>query len=66
MSPVYSYKCAKCRAEREMLESITEDRLIKCECGYWMERIYSLPSVVFKGTGWAKKDRRGGKNEAQS
>ena len=61
MSPSYDYRCARCGKERELLQSITEDRLIKCECGFWMERTYSPPSVVFKGEGWAKKDRRGGK-----
>ena len=57
MSPIYDYRCASCGRTREMSQSITDDRLIKCECGYWMEREIPRPSVVFKGEGWAKKDR---------
>jgi len=66
MSPYYDYRCARCKATREISQSITDDRLIKCECGYWMEREIPRTSLVFKGEGWAKKERKGGKNEAQS
>jgi putative FmdB family regulatory protein len=58
MSPVYVYRCAKCGATREMLQSITADRLLLCACGFWMERSYSAPVVVYKGDGFAKKDRK--------
>lgn len=60
MSPLYDYRCARCKATREIAQAITDDRLIKCECGYWMEREFPRPSFVFKGEGWAKKDRKGG------
>jgi putative FmdB family regulatory protein len=58
MSPVYVYRCAKCGASKEMLQPITAYRLELCECGFWMIRTYSAPAVVYKGDGFAKKDRK--------
>ena len=58
--PVYLYRCDKFGGggeERQHPMSSTESQ--RCgNCGRVMRLLYSAPATVYKGTGWAKKDRR--------
>jgi putative FmdB family regulatory protein len=57
--PFYDYLCAKCGATVEVLHGIDEQQARTHEgCGGSMERQFSAASVHFKGSGWAKLDRR--------
>jgi putative FmdB family regulatory protein len=59
--PFYDYLCAKCGATVEVLHGIDEQQArIHEECGGSLERQFSAASVHFKGSGWAKLDRRSG------
>ena len=59
--PFYDYLCAKCGATVEVLHGIDEQQArTHEECGGTLERQFSAASVHFKGSGWAKLDRRSG------
>ena len=59
--PFYDYRCAKCGSTVEVLHGIEEQRArTHEECGGSLERQFSAASVHFKGSGWAKLDRRSG------
>lgn len=59
--PFYDYLCAKCGATVEVLHAIDEQQARSHDgCGGSLERQFSPASVHFKGSGWAKLDRRGG------
>ena len=59
--PFYDYLCAKCGATVEVLHGIDEQQArTHAECGGTLERQFSAASVHFKGSGWAKLDRRSG------
>jgi putative FmdB family regulatory protein len=59
--PFYDYLCAKCGATVEVLHGIDEQQArTHEECGGLLERQFSAASVHFKGSGWAKLDRRSG------
>ena len=59
--PFYDYLCEKCGATVEVLHGIDEQQArTHEECGGSLERQFSAASVHFKGSGWAKLDRRSG------
>jgi putative FmdB family regulatory protein len=59
--PFYDYRCAKCGATVEILHGIDEQQARAHDgCGGSLERQFSAASVHFKGSGWAKLDRRSG------
>jgi len=59
--PFYDYLCAKCGATVEVLHGIDEQQArTHEEGGGTLERQFSAASVHFKGSGWAKLDRRSG------
>jgi putative FmdB family regulatory protein len=58
--PVYDYVCSACRHRTEVIHGINEVGPRFCPaCGAegTMRKGFSTPSIVFKGSGWAKKDR---------
>ena len=61
--PLYNFKCLdeECGHVTEELCDWGEDG-IKCEkCGKVTRRLMGVPSLDFKGDGWADKDRKAGK-----
>lgn len=56
--PIYDFKCYTCMATRTATISI-EDKDYKaiCKCGQPMTKIYYSPPIIFKGNGWATKDK---------
>jgi putative FmdB family regulatory protein len=58
--PIYDYVCSACHRLTEVVHGIAAEGPHFCpECGAegTMAKVISAPSVHFKGTGWAKKDR---------
>ena len=58
--PIYEYRCASCGHRTDILHGINEQGPNFCpDCGAEgaMRKTISAPSVHFRGSGWAKKDR---------
>jgi putative FmdB family regulatory protein len=58
--PIYDYLCSNCRHLTEVIHGIHEAGPRFCPaCGAdgTMRKAMSTPTVHFKGSGWAKKDR---------
>jgi putative FmdB family regulatory protein len=61
--PIYDYICTACDHRADILHGINDPGPKFCpSCGTegTMRKLFSAPSIHFKGSGWAKKDRGGG------
>src|SRR5437867_1986374 len=57
--PTYDYVCESCGRQVEVVHGIHAPRPTTCEvCGGSLRKLVSAPNIVFKGSGWAKKDAR--------
>ena len=59
--PIYDYSCSHCGHVTEVIHGINDAGPRFCpECGAegTMRKALSVPAVLFKGSGWAKVDRR--------
>jgi putative FmdB family regulatory protein len=57
--PIYDYVCESCGHVEEVIHGISTPGPTTCErCGGVLKRALSTPAIVFKGSGWAKKDAR--------
>jgi putative FmdB family regulatory protein len=57
--PIYDYVCDACGHVVEVMHGISAQGPTTCErCGGSLKRAVSAPAIVFKGSGWAKKDAR--------
>jgi putative FmdB family regulatory protein len=57
--PIYDYVCETCGHVMEVVHRIDADGPGECPlCGGPMSKAFSAPAVHFKGSGWAKKDRK--------
>jgi len=57
--PFYDYHCTQCDTTVELLHGIDDETKRTHEgCGGALERQFSATSVHFKGSGWAKLERR--------
>lgn len=57
--PVYEYVCTACGHAIEVIHGINVPGPTLCdECGGALRKLLSPPAIVFKGSGWAKKDAR--------
>jgi len=57
--PIYDYVCETCGHVIEVVHRIDADGPGECpQCGGPMSKAFSAPAVHFKGSGWAKKDRK--------
>jgi putative FmdB family regulatory protein len=55
--PLYEYKCKSCGETFEALQKFSDAPIGKHEkCGGTVERLVSVPSFQFKGTGWYVTD----------
>ena len=58
--PIYDYVCSNCGHLTEVVHGINDPGPKFCpECGAegTMTKAFAPPTIHFKGTGWAKKDR---------
>ncbi len=57
--PTYDYVCSACGHRIEVVHGIQGHGPAACPvCGGPMRKALNVPAVHFKGSGWAKKDRR--------
>ncbi len=58
--PIYDYICRACRHRFEAFHGLNETGPHQCPvCGQGpVKRVFAPPTIVFKGSGWAKLDRR--------
>jgi putative FmdB family regulatory protein len=65
--PVYEYGCTVCGRPIEVRHGVHSHGPTICgECGGQMRKLVSAPTIVFKGSGWAKKDRQATSGPAPS
>jgi putative FmdB family regulatory protein len=71
--PTYDYICSNCGKMTEVIHSINGSPPSACPaCGVEgaLTKAFNPPTIHFKGSGWAKKDRSGGRpqptNSAES
>ncbi len=56
--PIYEYVCNNCGHRMEVMHGVHDRGPASCAvCGGQVRKAFSAPAVVFKGTGWAKKER---------
>jgi len=60
--PLYDYDCAACGRRFEVIHGVHADPPASCPlCGSGpVRKAIQAPTVHFKGSGWAKKERRAG------
>ncbi|WP_419918830.1 FmdB family zinc ribbon protein [Candidatus Poriferisocius sp.] len=72
--PTYDYSCQTCNARFEVIQSFSEDSLVHCpEAGSIasppactqpgkgrVSKVFSVPSITFKGDGFYRNDSRSG------
>lgn len=57
--PLYDYVCTACATRIEVMHGVHKSGPALCTvCGGAMRKALSSPAIVFKGSGWAKKDAR--------
>jgi len=66
--PIYEYSCHRCGQKFEVRQKFADKPLkIHEECGGEAERLISVPSLHFKGTGWYVTDyAKSGKSPSTS
>jgi len=65
--PLYDYECRNCGHRVEVLHGVNDTGPQTCDvCGGQMRKLINQPAIVFKGSGWAKKDARDAKPAAKS
>ena len=58
--PIYEYTCSACGHRTDILHGINDPAPPFCpECGAegTLRKGFAPPAILFKGSGWAKKDR---------
>lgn len=60
--PLYDYDCAACGRRFEVIHGVHADPPSACPlCGSGpVRKAIAAPAIHFKGSGWAKKERRAG------
>lgn len=60
--PKYEYACKSCGERLEVVQSFTDEPLTECAaCGGVLRKVFSPPSISFKGSGFYRNDNRGGR-----
>lgn len=65
--PLYDYECRNCGHRVEVLHGVNDSGPTACEeCGGTMRKLLSVPAIVFRGSGWAKKDFRDSRSKGKT
>jgi putative FmdB family regulatory protein len=67
--PIYEYRCSTCDHLTEVIHGINDPGPRFCEsCGAegTMRKGFGAPAVLFKGSGWARKERGGSRSSSSS
>jgi putative FmdB family regulatory protein len=60
--PKYEYACKSCGERLEVVQSFTDAPLTECPaCGGVLRKVFSPPSISFKGSGFYRTDNRTGR-----
>jgi putative FmdB family regulatory protein len=64
--PRYDYDCAACGSRSELVHGVDADPPTACPvCGSGpLKKAFAPPTIHFKGSGWAKKERNAGSASA--
>jgi putative FmdB family regulatory protein len=59
--PTYEYLCQTCKAIKDVVRGFNNsEEPVECEqCGDTMKRVYGVPAIQFKGSGFYKTDHGG-------
>ena len=54
--PVYEYRCSECSFEDSLLQKLSDDAPVCCNCtsNKKMKKLISSSSFLLKGSGWAR------------
>jgi len=65
--PLYEYECKKCHKTFDVLQKIDADPLEKCiHCNGKVEKLISVSSFQFKGSGWYITDYKNKKAKTET
>jgi len=60
--PLYAFECTACGARFDRIKSLSDASAPECPNGHRAtRRVYSPPTVIFKGAGFYSTDNRRGK-----
>jgi putative FmdB family regulatory protein len=65
--PTYEYRCERCGQRMEIIHPIHGEPPAACpNCGAvgTLRKAFAPPAIVFKGSGWAKKERAAARSKA--
>jgi putative FmdB family regulatory protein len=63
--PTYQYVCTECGEPLEVVQAFTDDALTECpECKGSLRKVYGSVGVVFKSSGFYRKDIRATTNSS--
>ena len=55
--PLYEYQCTACGERSEILQRVSDSQYTHCpKCGGAVKKLFSSPSIQFKGSGFYKTD----------
>lgn len=61
--PLYEYQCKKCKKKFEVLQRINSEPISRCiHCQGPVEKLISVSSFQFKGSGWYITDYKKSEN----
>jgi putative FmdB family regulatory protein len=60
--PTYDYVCEACSHRLEVIHAFSAEGPRECpNChSHALRKVFAAPAIVFRGSGWAKKDRSSG------
>ena len=67
--PIYEYACTACDHRTDILHGLNDPGPAFCpSCGKegTMRKLFAPPTIHYKGSGWAKKDRGGSSGSKSS
>ncbi len=65
--PKYEYACKSCGERIEVVQSFADAPLTECTaCGGVLRKVFSAPSIAFKGSGFYRTDNRKRRQDASS
>ena len=65
--PKYEYACKSCGERLEVVQSFSDDPLTECSaCGGVLRKVFSPPSISFKGKGFYRTDNRPGRPSTET
>jgi len=61
--PTYEYRCKECGEQLEVVQAFTDDPLTVCpNCSGELRKVFAVPGISFKGSGFYKTDNRSKKS----